>query len=77
MGQKHTNGKHKLKRSDTVKNLNKKSMFDDAVDLEDEFEILKIGTQKSIKCPICKNILPTNTDEEKKNISLNRIVDQS
>ena len=66
MGQKHTNGKHKLKRSDTAKNLNKKSMFDDAVDLEDEFEILKIGTQKSIKCPICKNILPTNTDEEKK-----------
>ena len=54
MGQK--NG-HTMKHSDTSRNIlsNKKSnIFDDAVDLEEESEILKIGNTKVQQCPYCK-----------------------
>ena len=67
MGQKHPNeNKHKMKRSDTITNFKKKNMFDDAVDLEDEFEILKIGEQKTQICPNCKKTFNTSTEEDKK-----------
>ena len=60
MGQK--NG-HTMKHSDTSRNIlsNKKSnIFDDAVDLEEESEILKIGNTKVQQCPYCKKNINTN-----------------
>ena len=62
MGQKHPN--RRLKRSDTAsKGLrrNNSNLFDDAVDLEEESEILKIGDQTTQKCPTCSAVFPTDT----------------
>ena len=70
MGQKNDKDpQRRLKRSDTLKTgLRKKSanLFDDAVDLEEESEILKIGDKKTQKCPKCKKNIPTaNIDQIK------------
>ena len=62
MGQKFPSGHHK-KHSDSLKNTN---MFEDAVDLEEEAEVLKIGNKKTQICKKCKKSIPTsNLDEIK------------
>jgi len=62
MGQKNDKDpQRRLKRSDTLKTgLRKKSanLFDDAVDLEEESEILKIGDKKTQNAQNVKKISP-------------------
>ena len=69
MGQKNSKNpeQRRLKRSDTAVNgLKKKKtdLFFDAVDLEEESEVLKIGEQKTQQCPHCKKNIPTSNIEE-------------
>ena len=65
MGQKHpNNNQRRVKRSDTLtKGLrkNNSNLFDDAVDLEEESEILKIGNKTTQKCPTCSVVFPTDS----------------
>ena len=67
MGQKNdkNNPGRRIKRIDsTTFHKKNKSIFDDAVDLEDEFEILKIGNKKIQQCPNCKKNFNTSNQEE-------------
>ena len=67
MGQENAkNNERSLKRIDSTvfNNKNKKNIFDDAVDLENEFENL-VESQNTMKCPFCKKVLPTSTANEK------------
>ena len=67
MGNKSNKNNKTLKRSDTSQNIfNKnKNIFEDAVDLGDELEKMKIGNQKTQKCPKCNVIFPTADEKAK------------
>ena len=68
MGQKNSNNNgRRLKRADSsvFNNINNKSCFDDAVDLEEEFEEMKLENQSTQQCPFCKKVLPTSSPNEK------------
>ena len=62
MGQKQSQNK-KIHRHDTLK-INRPNIFDDAVDLEEEAEEIKIGNKKSIICPKCHTKFKTNNKKE-------------
>ena len=61
MGQKHP--QKKIQRHDTLK-LNRKNIFDDAIDLEDEAEKIKIADKKPIICPSCNISFKTTTKKD-------------
>ena len=64
MGQKHSHNK-KIRRNETLTNINNNhNIFDDAVDLEDEAEELKLGNKKSIFCPNCNKFFRTSNKNE-------------
>ena len=63
MGNKNNNNKKELKRADTNTGKLKKSCFDDAFDLTDEFERMKIGNNKTMECPNCKINFPTHDNK--------------
>ena len=68
MGQKNSSDKERrLRRADSSVFNNKKgkSCFDDAVDLEEEFEEMKLENQTTQQCPFCKKVLPTSSPNEK------------
>ena len=70
MGQKnsHNNNGRRIRRADSSvfnNNKNNKSCFDDAVDLEEEFEEMKLENQSTQQCPFCKKVLPTSSPNEK------------
>ena len=61
MGQKHP--QKKIQRHDTL-TLNRKNIFDDAIDLEDEAEKIKIADKKPIICPSCNISFKTTTKKD-------------
>ena len=61
MGQKHP--QKKIQRHDTLK-LNRKNIFDDAIDLEEEAEKIKIANKKPIICPSCNISFKTTTKKD-------------
>ena len=63
MGQKHPQ-KKKMTRYDTLTITHNNNIFDDAVDLEQEAEQIKIGNKKSITCPNCKKYFKTTNRKE-------------
>ena len=68
MGQKNSNNsQRRLRRADSTifNNKKNKSCFDDAVDLEEEFEEMKLENKSSQQCPFCKKVLPTLSPNEK------------
>ena len=62
MGQKHSHDK-KIHRHDTL-TINRPNIFDDAVDLEEEAEQIKIGNKKSMTCPNCNKFFKTTNRKE-------------
>ena len=68
MGQKNSsNNGRRIKRADSSVFNNKKSKgcFDDAVDLEEEFEEMKLENTTKQKCPFCKKVFPTSSPVQK------------
>ena len=63
MGQKHSHNK-KIRRNDTLTLNNNHNIFDDAVDLEEEAEELKLGNRKSVYCPNCNKFFNTSNKNE-------------
>ena len=61
MGQKHP--QKKIQRHDTL-TLNRKNIFDDAIDLEEEAEKIKIANKKPIICPSCNISFKTTTKKD-------------
>ena len=61
MGQKQS--QNKIRRHETL-TKNRPNLFDDAIDLEPEAEQLKIGNNKTMKCPNCLKIFPTSNQKE-------------
>ena len=62
MGQKHSHEK-KIHRHDTL-TLNRPNIFDDAVDLEEEAEQIRLGNKKSMTCQNCKKYFKTTNRKE-------------
>ena len=62
MGQKHSHDK-KIHRHDTL-TINRPNIFDDAVDLEEEAEQIKVGNKKSMTCPNCNKFFKTTNRKE-------------
>ena len=63
MGQKHNQPKKTIRRENTVKSIHN-NLFDDAIDLENEAEAIKIGKNKNMICPYCKKSFKTTNQNE-------------